>query len=812
MRYIWIFLLFGFFGQYTFAQDLKQTIRGTVSEKESGVPLIGVNVMVIASNGESFGASTDENGIYRVPDVPLGRSEVQFSYLGYETITLSNIIVTSGKEVILSVEMEESAIELVAVEVKARRKGELVNEMATVSARQFSVEETDRYAGSRGDPGRMASNFAGVQGADDSRNDIVIRGNSPAGVLWRLNGVNIPNPNHFAIPGTSGGPASILNNKYLANSDFFTGAFPAEYGNSIAGAFDLRMRNGNNEKYEFSGQLGFLGTELFAEGPISKSNRSSFFASYRYSTLQLFSSLNINVGTNATPKYQDGAFRLNFPLKNNSNLAFWGIGGKSSIDIVLSNQEKPDEETLLYGDNDRDQYFASKMGVGGISYSKSFNKSTLLKATLAMTGQQVNATHRVFDRHVNTDGFFVLDTSVNNLNYQFNISKLVANVTVNKKFSRKSSLKYGLYGENYLINLLDSVRTYTRDTLTGKMVFTPWKKRWDADDSAPLLQPFVQYKYKLDDKWTMVAGLTALYFGMNNNSFSPFEPRLGLTYQLTPKDKWAIGLGMHSQIQSPYLYYYGNKIKNGKPIQENKEMGLTKSKQAVLSYDRVLSPTVHLKMETYYQYLSEIPIQVNPSSFSMINVGSGFSRFFSDTTLVNKGVGKNYGVELTIEKSFSRGYYYLLTASIFDSKYKGSDEIWRNTTFNGQYAVNALVAKEFLIKGNNTLNIGSKITYAGGRWYGYPDIQKSIDNQEVIFEDSTFNTRKFRDYFRLDLKLNYKWNRPRMTHEFALDIVNLLGIKNILKLSWAPDHPSGNPIQEEYQLGLLPVFYYKIDF
>jgi len=805
-----LILLLVFLGFQSYAQ-ITQTIRGTVLEKESGIPLIGVNVLATSEKGEYFGSS-DENGNYRISNVPLGRVTIQFSYLGYEPITINNVIVTSGKEVILSVKMEESVIELTTVEVKARRKGELVNEMATVSARQFSVEETDRYAGSRGDPGRMASNFAGVQGADDSRNDIVIRGNSPAGVLWRFNGVNIPNPNHFAIPGTAGGPAAILNNKYLANSDFFTGAFPAEYGNSIAGAFDLRMRNGNNEKYEYSGQFGFLGTELFAEGPISKKNRSSFIASYRYSTLQLFSSLHINVGTNATPKYQDGAFRLNFPMKGNSNLAIWGIGGKSSIDIVLSDQEKPDNETLLYGSNDRDQFFASKMGVAGVSYSKSFNKSTLLKVTLARTGQQVNATHRIFDRHVNPEGYFVLDTLVNNLNYRFQISKWVANMTINRKFSRKSSMKYGIYAERYTVNLLDSVRVYTRDTLTGKMVFTPWTRRWDAFDDALLFQPFIQYKYKFDKKWTMVAGVTALYFGINKNSFSPFEPRLGVTYQLSPKDKFAMGLGFHSQIQSPYLYYYGNKIKNGKVYTENLGMGLTKSKHAVLSYDRILSSNKRMKIETYYQYLSEIPVQVSPSSFSMINAGAGFSRLFSDTLLVNEGVGRNYGLELTIEKAFSRGYYYLITGSIFDSKYKGSDGVWRNTTFNGQYALNALVAKEFLIKGNNTLNLGTKITYAGGRWYGYPDLVQSAANQEVIFEDRTFNTRKFRDYYRLDLKINYKWNRPKVTHEFALDIVNLLSTKNILKLSWAPDHPSGNPIQEEYQLGLLPVFYYKIDF
>ena len=179
----------------------------------------------------------------------------------------------------------------------------------------------------------MASNFAGVQGADDSRNDIVVRGNSPIGVLWRLEGVDIPNPNHFAIAGTTGGPVSIINNKYLSNSDFFTGAFPAEYGNSIAGVFDLNMRRGNNEQHEFSGQLGFLGTELFAEGPINKSKKSSYLGSFRYSTLQLFQFMNLSIGTSAVPNYFDGGVKLSFP-KGTSIINVFAIGGKSNIDIL----------------------------------------------------------------------------------------------------------------------------------------------------------------------------------------------------------------------------------------------------------------------------------------------------------------------------------------------------------------------------------------------------------------------------------------------------------------------------------------------
>ena len=353
LSYVLFFALIMLAG--TVEAQLTQTIRGRVIDMESKFPLIGVNVVVLNSD-PLIGAVTDEDGYYRLEKVPIGRHDIKFSYIGYNDVLLTNIIVNSGKEVILNVSMEEKALKLEEVVIVGRKSGEAINEMAMVSAREFSVEETEKYAGSRGDPARMAKSYAGVLSSDDSRNDIVIRGNTPLGVLWRLEGINIPNPNHFAIPGTGGGPVTILNNKFLSNSDFFTGAFPAEYANGIAGVFDLKMRNGNNEKYEGSAQFGFLGTELALEGPINKSKKSSFLMMYRYSTVAIFDKLGINIGTDSKPNYQDMAFRFNFPLKHGGNIAFFGIGGTSDVEI-LKCELKDTSELELYGDNDRDQDF-----------------------------------------------------------------------------------------------------------------------------------------------------------------------------------------------------------------------------------------------------------------------------------------------------------------------------------------------------------------------------------------------------------------------------------------------------------------------
>ncbi|MDX2283375.1 MAG: TonB-dependent receptor [Bacteroidia bacterium] len=803
----WLALLPG----VSLAQSLTQTIRGTVVDADSKYPLAGVTVVLLSeTNTPITGANTDDQGNYRLSSVPLGRQTLRFTYLGYQPVLLSNLIVTSAKELILPVEMMSSSVNLAEVEIVAQAEGEVSNEMAMVSARQFSIEETNRYAGSRSEPARMASNYAGVQGADDSRNDIVIRGNAPNGVLWRLEGLNVPNPNHFAIPGTGGGPVTILNNKFLANSDFFTGAFPASYGNANAGVFDLRMRNGNNERHEFSGQFGFLGTELAAEGPLSKASGASYLVMYRYSTLKLFESLNIRIGTSAVPAYQDGAFRLNFPLKDGASLSLWGMGGLSRIRIVFSDQCEIPEE--LYADDvNRDQDFRTGMGIIGATYRHPINTTTFIKASIGASRQWIFADHDYIYR--NSADFCQVDSLPQILDYTFDESKIHSNVVLNKKIGVRQTLQAGINADWYFnMRYIDSARLIVPRTGAPGVDLLPWQVRWDTRTGAVLLQPFIQYKLRLQDKLDFTAGLTSLYFSINENSFSPVEPRLGLSYQASRKHKLSLGAGLHSQIQSPYVYFYGRRSEGRDPVEENLGMGLSKSLHTVLTHDFYPAQNLRMRTEVYYQHLYQIPVRVGNSSYSLVNAGSGFSRLFPDTLLVNEGTGRNYGIEFTFEKFFSRGYNFLFTGSLFDARYKGSDGVLRNSVYNGRYAVNALFSKEFKLKQGSSVSLGAKATSIGGRWYGEVDRAASDAALDIVFREETVNTLQFRPYFRGDLKVGFLLNSKRVSHEVAVDIVNVFNTRNILSLTYIPNDPDGNPIGEQYQLGFLPLFYYKIDF
>jgi hypothetical protein len=798
---------------FSFSQ-LTQTVRGKVYDAETNYPLSGVRVQVITNDtNDRFIGGTDANGEFTLKKIPVGKHKLISKLSSYEQSSVI-IEVNSGKELVLNIPLMEMVVTKEEIVVTARKKGEVLNEMAVLSSQQFSVEETNRYPGSRMDPARMASNFAGVQGSDDSRNDIVVRGNSPLGVVYRVEGIDIPNPSHFAVSGSTGGPVSVLNNKILGNSDFFMSAFPAEYGNSTSGVFDLKLRNGNNNQHEFTGQFGLFGLEALAEGPMSKNGNSSYLVMGRYSSLALFQKMGVTIGTDAVPVYGDGAFKFNWKLKNGGQLSWWGMGGKSNIDLLISEQKEYSKE--FYGEGDRDQYFGTSMYVSGLNYKKSLNEKTYLTATLAASQEEQHARHEYLHRSLEITGAdttIKVDSAFNMLGFDFRTMKLSGYLALNHKINKRHLIKAGVNFDILSFNQTDSVLTDLDDR-------NSWTTRWNYTGKALLIQPFAQWKWKINDKMDLTAGLHAQYFSLSN-SLSPAEPRVGWKYRMKGDQSIFAGAGLHSQTQPYYTYTY-DPDNDGNA--HNLKMDFSRSLHSGLGYEKSFGPGLNFKTEAYYQYLYNLPINSVSNSFSLVNAGGGFSRVFPNDTLVNSGKGINYGMEFTLQKYFSKSFFFMVSASIYDSKYLASDGIWRNTSYKGSnisknidlsYVWNVLAGKEFKIGEKQVIGVGTKITRAGGRRYGIVDIAQTEASKEIIFQDSLFNENTFRDYFRVDLKISWRMNTQKLTHEFGLDLVNLLNTRNLLSLAYAPTldpNDTSQPIAEKAQLGRLPIFYYKIDF
>ncbi len=770
----------------TLHAQLTQTIRGTVTDNLTEMPLVGATVVLLNTN-PPVGTITEADGSFRLEKVAVGRQGVQVSFIGYSPATLNDIILSSGKELILNVKLEEKVITTQEVVVKAEgRKDRALNEMAILSARTFTIEETQRYAGSLGDPSRMAANFAGVMSVSDQRNDIVIRGNSPMGLLWRMEGVDIPSPNHFGVLGISGGPVSILNNNTLSNSDFITGAFPAEYGNAMSGAFDLRMRSGNNEKREYVGQVGFNGFELGVEGPFKKGKKASYMANYRYSTLSLMNKLGMDFGTGeAIPQYQDLTFKLDFPTSKSGRFTVFGIGGLSYIELL-------DSKKASYGFGGVDIYFGSDMGVLGFTHSHLFNNyKTRLKTSFVVSGIQGSTDLDSLRKDTKESYPFVRG--------KYAESKYLVTTVLEHKFNTKNNIDAGIIASLYRINYHDSVWLYkinrfiTNTNIKGDM---------------SLFQEYMQWQHKFTDNVVLNSGVHFMQFPYTKSV--AVEPRIGLRCSFAGSQSLSVAAGLHSQLQPHTVYFVETLIDTVNNIYKktNDKLDLSRSAHLVVGYDYLLAENMRLKMEAYYQHLYNIPVTSKQKEYSMINVGDNFYIPGYDS-MENKGTGRNYGLELTFEKFFSNNYYFLLTTSLFQSKYKGYDKVERNSAFNGNYVVNALFGYEFQISAKHVLAVDFKTVWAGGKRILPIDLPKSIEKNNTEYDWAHGYENRYDDYFRVNMRICYRLNGKKMNQEWAFDVQNLTNKQNVFMESY-------NALTQEkkidYQMGFFPMMTYKIQF
>lgn len=765
-------------GMQIFGQELSQTVRGTVVDSESKQPLIGANVVILGST-TFIGASTDIDGNFKIANVPVGRHDIKVTYLGYEEQVASQVLVSTGKEAVLNFELQEALNEMQTVVVTDDRKvGEAQNEMASVSARSFSIEQTERFAATGDDPSRLALSFAGVRNTDDILNEIVIRGNSPRGLLWKLEGVEIPSPNHLTQEGGGAGSISMLSNNVLGTSDFYTGAFPAEYGNALSGIFDLKYKKGNNEKREYAIQLGTLGLDAALEGPFSKNGRSSYLVNYRYSTLAVIEATGYNIQGDLNIGFQDLNFHLFFPMGKSGYLSFWGLGGLSTATIEDSQYFAYNK--LTYTTENVSGY---NMGATGLSYSHFFNDKIWMKFTTSASGYNVLWKYGYLDTDGKVEGLYRSDI----INYNVRNA-----IQVNNKFNAKNSLRSGI-----IVSQMNYSTRYRDFTVSSDS-----KETGRAD----LLQAYTQWKHRFNRRLTLMSGLHYTHF-MLNNSYS-IEPRLGLNYELTTRDVINVGSGIHSRMEPLGTYMVTFWDKKSKDYMNNSHLELTKAMHAVLGYTHFFTDKLNAKVETYFQYLYDVPIMTRGGrDYSVINENENYAYNY----LVNKGLGKNYGVELTVEKGLANNWYLLSTLSFYNSLYMGHKGVWKSTRYNGKFISNLTAGKEFKVGKNkdNILGLNTRVLWSGGKAYIPIDLEASQLAQNEV-KDFTQGFADFGpNYFRLDASISYRRNKPSWAWQISFDVQNATNRKNEVYRKYKVE---SNTIESKSHMGILPVLKYRVEF
>ncbi len=762
------------------AAQVKQTIKGQLTDQLLQQPISGATVEII---GQRRSTTTDSDGTFKFTLVPIGMHQLRITHAGFKPILLENIILNAGKELVLNPAMELDVQTQQEVIVKARGvRSKPLNELSLVSARAFSVEETQRYAAAVNDPLRMATSFAGVVSVNDGGNHIVVRGNAPNALLWRMEGVEIPNPNHFSVQGSSGGGISILSAQVLANSDFVTGAFAAEYGNAVGGVFDLRLRKGNNEKREHTIEAGVLGINIASEGPFSKNYKGSYLVNYRYSTLGLLSKMGLKTVGEGSTNFSDLSYNMNLPAGKAGQFTLFGLNGWNSQDFPMEKDpSKWEEEWNRYGGR-----YRGATNANGLTHSIALSARTKLKTALVHSQQENTSDQQYMEN----------DESITNpFRENFSTSKWTVSSTLNSQLNRKQALRAGIIFQQIDFNFLQRSRENNQ---------APVEERINVKDQTQLFQAFAQWQYKPTNKLVVTGGLHFLHLILNKST--AVEPRFAMQWTPDSKNSFGLGYGLHSQAQIMGVYFARTNI-NGEWIRPNKELGFTKSHHLVGSYTRQLIKGLRLRTEVYYQQLFNVPVSIyDTSSLSTLNIGENYIL----DPLTNKGKGKNYGVEISLEKQLRNNFYFLFSNSFYQSKYTAADGIERNTRYNGGHANSLTLGKEFIHPGKQrSFAANIKVIYAGGFRETPMDEEATLELGYAKYREAEAFTIQHPAYFRTDIRLSMKWNATGMTHVLSLDIQNLTNRQNIYARYF--DSVKGG-IRTAYQAGIIPVIAYRLEF
>ncbi|MFT4981723.1 MAG: hypothetical protein ACI9UR_001580 [Bacteroidia bacterium] len=775
-----IFLFFIFLSVSSFAQR-NQTIKGTVVDAETKQPLVGATVYV--ETPEILGASVNVNGKFKIENVAVGRLEVKCTYIGYEPWTSGLITITSGKEFVLQIELEENVHMTEEVKVVATQADRTKNEMMTVSSRSFSIKETQRFAGSINDPGRVALNFPGVTAAQDNDNDVIVRGNSAAGILWRLEGIDVPNLNHFSRPGSSGGGITALSPHVLGATDFSTGAFPAEYGNAISGVFDVSFRNGNTERHEFMVRAGIIGLNAGAEGPLNnKDDGSSYLFNYRYSTLGILGALGLHiVDENTTNTYQDLSFKFNLPNTKKSRISIFGIGGLSD-EIGITKTDTA--EWVEYAHRFK-KTFKTNLAVLGVSWTQLLDDKSYLKTVLAGTYNDV------------VDGDDTLDFNFNLhpiRNTEFNNTRIALHSFYNRKLNSKLSLRAGIHVDENFYSFQESKYIDSLDQTVTLI---------NGSGNTTTIQPYAQVKYRPTAAVTLVGGLHATYLRLN--STYSVEPRLSLTKKIGKTQLFSFGYGLHGQYLPLGSYFTQYARSDGSIYFPNKDLEMVQSHHFVWSYEIGFLRNYKAKIEPYFQYLTKLPVSANPeSTYMILNERSGYAK----DSLVNKGTGMNYGVDLSIQRYYAKHWFFLANGSVFWSTYRPLNGKTYSGAYDSRFTMSVMAGYEIQFK-NSALEFGFRIGYMGGFRYTPIDLEASTAAREAVTVDSLAFTQKYRDYFRPDIRVAYRQDKPKYSWTISLDLGNVVDYKNILRQYYDKQN---NTLEFNYQMGFIPVLAFQVDF
>jgi hypothetical protein len=745
-------------------QKLTQSFSGTVKDAWSQKPVSLANISLYADGNLVLGSVTDSTGHFLINEIELGRYRLVVSYTGYQSFE-SELLIISGKTQRMDIQLQESKTMLEEVVISP-------SSISTPNATTIPIEKALRVPANFFDPVRMLTSYPGVVTANDQSNAIVVKGYSPNAIGWRLQGLDILNPNHLANAGTfsdkpvaNGGGVNVLSAQLLDRTNFYSGSLPVQYGNALSGIMDMTLRSGNTDKVQYTAQASLIGLDVAAEGPIDKKKKSSFVANYRYSTVGLLSQMGIDFGGEQI-NFQDFSFNLNVPGNGGGNLSLFGFGGLSANKFSA----KEESEWEVEKDRYTIDFTGNVYGVGIVNQFKPGWASVSVGASFSGQNQERKS-----------QGTPVPYPNVYRESFNSNNNLASVYIKAVHKLSSSGSIESGVR-LNYTSHSLDIESV-------NQLYINPFAPNISGKVEGLLWQPYINWAQNIGE-FSLHAGVRYVNFTYNNSSV--VEPRLNLSRNWK-NNSFTLSYGLTSQIQQTQNYL---RI-------DNNNLSFTKSNQFSAEWRKYYKNHLSIVSSIYYHQLFDVPVYAVNQFYSVINQFDDYP----NEKMNNTGKGRNYGIELNVEKRYYGNMYFMISGSYYKSEYEVFDN-YLSTRFDGNFTSSLLAGKEW-ISGNKSFGINGRVIYTGGLRLPQIDTYTSSVVGTTVFNYSQGFPVHLPNYFRSDLRINWRKNKPNYTRIIYIDIQNLTGYKNEANIYYDTFLQA---LKVRYQVGIIPVLGYRVDF
>ena len=725
-----------------FAQNTG-TFSGQIIDAKTQYPLEGSSVIL---EGTNIGVITDANGYFTFENVPTKSYNIQATYLGYESQTLYNVIVKSVGTPSLLFKLNESSEAL--DEIVLSKSSFRTTKETPLSTQSFSAVEIETYPGGNNDIAKVAQSLPGISPSIGGfRNDFIIRGGAPNESVYYLDGVEIPNINHFSTQGSAGGPVGMLNVSFIREVTLSSSAFGAEYDNPLSGVLAFEQREGNNQTYSGNVRIGASEAGATFNGPLFKKGKersnTTLMVSARRSYLQFVFAL---VGLPIRPDYWDYQWKLNHKIDARNSLTFIGLGSIDDFSVVAPDDFDVEQQAAL----ETAPIIEQRTLTLGLTWKHQFKNGTGQVNTTLSSNRLKNVFSQYQDNENKTGILFRNDSKEQE-------TKLRVHAT---QYIKDWKISYGL-------NVQQSVYTNNTEDIVGGFGYETAIDFAKYGFFGKLSRSFV------DNRLSLALGLRSDADSFTNGStlIDNLSPRLSASYMLNESSSWKLNASVGRYFKIPTYTMLGFQNNSGEFI--NKSNRYTQSDHYVFGVEYNLSPSARFTVEAFRKEYSQYPVSV-VDGVSLANKGAGFE-VLGNEAVVDTGSGLSKGIEVLFQQKLSNNFYGILAYTLFSSEFSGIDRVrlpsvWDSgnlLTFTGGYKL------------PKNWEVSLRYRYAGATPFAPTDTAATLTTYpQVIIDYSRLGENNLSTFKQGDFRLDKKWNFEKLSFNFYFEIQNFLAQEN----------------------------------